>query len=129
MAGYLGIEKESIPSNMIEMGMGVDYLAEIIWHRRRNPLGDQDLISQLVMSEDMSDDLIRDQLLTLLIAGHDTSTAFLAWTLFLLADHPRVYAKVRAEVDRSLTGSELAKSRAAQALTSIMIPEALDYPA
>ena len=39
------------------------------------------------------------------------------------------FSALREAVDRSLAGSELAKSRAAQALTTIMIPEALDYPA
>lgn len=39
------------------------------------------------------------------------------------------FAAMRTAIDRSLTGCELAKSRAARALTSIMIPEALDYPA
>lgn len=38
------------------------------------------------------------------------------------------FAALRDTVDRSLAGAEMAKSRAAQALTTIMIPEALDYP-
>jgi cytochrome P450 len=50
----------------------------------------------------MSDDLIRDQLLTMLIAGHDTSTALLAWTLCLLGQHPDVLQQVQAEVDAVL---------------------------
>ena len=47
----------------------------------------------------MSDDLIRDQLLTMLIAGHDTSTALLSWTLFLLGAHPETMAEARAQVN------------------------------
>ncbi len=39
------------------------------------------------------------------------------------------FAQLRDAVDRSLAGTELARSRAADALTHIMIPEALDYPA
>ena len=39
------------------------------------------------------------------------------------------FSALRNAVDRSLLGSELAKARAAQSLTSLMIPEALDYPA
>jgi alkylation response protein AidB-like acyl-CoA dehydrogenase len=38
------------------------------------------------------------------------------------------FAKFRAKVDTCLTGSRLAKDRAAEALTKVMIPEALDYP-
>ena len=58
-----------------------------------------DLLSTLILAPDMSDDLIRDQLLTMLIAGHDTSTALLAWTFYLLGMHPATLAEVQAEVD------------------------------
>ncbi len=47
----------------------------------------------------MDDDLIRDQLLTMLIAGHDTSTALLAWVFYLLGMHPEAMAQMQAEVD------------------------------
>jgi hypothetical protein len=39
------------------------------------------------------------------------------------------FARLRARLDGCLTGSQLAKDRAAEALTRVMIPEALDYPA
>jgi cytochrome P450 len=48
----------------------------------------------------MTDDLVRDQLLTMLIAGHDTSTALMAWLIFLLGKHPEVMDRARNEVDR-----------------------------
>jgi cytochrome P450 len=54
----------------------------------------------------MDDHLIRDQLLTMLIAGHDTSTALLSWALYLLGKHPAVMEKARAEVD-SVLGDEI----------------------
>ncbi len=54
----------------------------------------------------MTDDLIRDQILTMLIAGHDTSTALLAWVLHLLGVHPDVMARARAEVDAVLGAAE-----------------------
>ena len=38
------------------------------------------------------------------------------------------FSKLRTKMDACLTGSRLAKDRAADALTSVMIPEALDYP-
>lgn len=59
-----------------------------------------DLLGQLVANSDMDDDLIRDQLLTMLIAGHDTSTALLAWVFYLLGMHPEAMAQMRAEVDQ-----------------------------
>jgi cytochrome P450 len=54
----------------------------------------------------MSDGVIRDQLLTMLIAGHDTSTALLAWTLTLLGRYPKAMASVRAEVDAVLGSAD-----------------------
>lgn len=64
-----------------------------------------DLLTQMLRSPAMSDDLIRDQILTMLIAGHDTSTALLAWALHLISEYPEVMAKVRGEVD-SVVGRE-----------------------
>ena len=74
-----------------------DYLFQIIaQHRQTGP--DDDLLGLLVATG-MSDDLIRDQLLTMIIAGHDTSTALLSWALFLLSNHPEEQARAQAEVD------------------------------
>ena len=60
-----------------------------------------DLLDLMIEAE-MDDQLIRDQILTMFIAGHDTSTAMLAWALYFLATEPRVFAKARAEVDEVL---------------------------
>lgn len=76
------------------------YLYETIAARRLALRPEPDLISHLIRDAGMTDELIRDQLLTLLIAGHDTSTAQLSWTLYLLGSHPQVYALAREEVDR-----------------------------
>jgi cytochrome P450 len=83
-----------------------EYLYGIIDDRRRtiengqsstNP-GHQDLLQHLI-DADLSNDVIRDQMLTMLIAGHDTSTALLAWTFALLGQHPEVHKRVIAEMD------------------------------
>ena len=66
-----------------------DYLYGVIRERRAHPNGGEDLLSGLIAGG-MEDALIRDQMLTLLIAGHDTSTALLAWTLYLVGSHPQV---------------------------------------
>jgi cytochrome P450 len=50
----------------------------------------------------LDDGLIRDQVLTMLIAGHDTSTALLTWAWWLMGDHPAVLARARREVDEVL---------------------------
>ncbi|MBW7883226.1 MAG: cytochrome P450 [Caldilineaceae bacterium] len=61
-----------------------------------------DLLGRLLMAPGMDDELIRDQLLTMLIAGHDTSTALLAWVLFLAGVHGDVLAQLQAEADAVL---------------------------
>jgi cytochrome P450 len=71
------------------------YLYALVAARRAAP-GD-DLVSDLV-GAGLDDDAVRDQLLTLLIAGHDTSTALLAWSLHALTQHPAVLARAQAEV-------------------------------
>jgi cytochrome P450 len=66
-----------------------------------------DLLSALVARPELSDDQIRDQLLTMLIAGHDTSTALLAWSLYLLGSHPQAMQAAQNEVDAVLGTSDL----------------------
>jgi cytochrome P450 len=58
----------------------------------------QDLLQHLI-DAGLSDDVIRDQMLTMLIAGHDTSTALLAWTFALLGQHPEIHDRLVKEVD------------------------------
>lgn len=60
--------------------------------------GHQDLLQHLI-NAGLTDDVIRDQMLTMLIAGHDTSTALLAWTFALLGQHPEIQQRVVHEVD------------------------------
>ena len=60
--------------------------------------GKGDLLQHLIDAR-LSDDVIRDQMLTMLIAGHDTSTALLAWTFALLAQHPDINARLVEEID------------------------------
>jgi cytochrome P450 family 135 len=47
----------------------------------------------------IEDGEVRDQLLTLLVAGHETTATALAWTLDLLTRHPNALARLRDEVD------------------------------
>lgn len=66
-----------------------------------------DLLSALVLSDDgerLSDDEIRDQAVTLLLAGHETTANALAFALYLLAHNPDVDARVHAEVTAALPG-------------------------
>jgi cytochrome P450 len=81
----------------------VDALAYDLIRRRRAAPG-EDLVSLLVLATDadgepaLSDVEIRDELMTMFFAGHETSAAALTWALYLLAEHPDVAEAVRAEV-------------------------------
>ncbi len=89
-----------------------------------------DLMSHLVQVPEMSDDLIRDQLLTMLIAGHDTSTALLAWALHLLGKHPNVMAQAQKEVEMVMGQDDADEEKVNQlSLLDNIIKEALRlYP-
>jgi cytochrome P450 len=78
-----------------------DYLYGLIAERRGLSDPPDDLLTHLLQSG-MSDTLARDQMLTLLIAGHDTNTALMSWTLALLGRHSDWLAAVQAEIDNVL---------------------------
>jgi cytochrome P450 len=68
-----------------------------------------DLLSVLLAARDedggtMSDRQVRDEVMTALLAGHETTANALAWTLILLSRHPDARARVEAELDRVLAG-------------------------
>jgi cytochrome P450 len=77
---------------------------EVIAARRREGTqGREDILSMLIDARDesgaaMTDDQLRDEMLTLLVAGHETTATTLAWTLHHLLDNPDWLARVRAEV-------------------------------
>ena len=52
-----------------------------------------------IRDADPSDKQLRDDLMTMLIAGHETTAAVLTWTLFCLMQHPDAAARCVAEVD------------------------------
>ncbi len=66
---------------------------------RREPGHD---VLGLLLASGMTDAEVRDELVTLVIAGHETVAASLTWTLRLLAENPAVVARVHAELDREL---------------------------
>lgn len=75
-----------------------DYLFGIIKERRNRKEGKRDLLQHLI-DAGLSDKVIRDQMLTMLIAGHDTSTALLAWVFALLGQHPEIHRRVMEELE------------------------------
>jgi cytochrome P450 len=87
-----------------------------IAHRRRNGAG-EDILGVLVESTDsegagLTDEQIRDQVLTLLFAGHDTTTSTVAFLFYELARRPEWAERIAAEIgrvapDREPTAAEL----------------------
>jgi cytochrome P450 len=72
--------------------------------RRADGSERRDLLGRLLAAHDdeaggMSDKQLRDEIITLFVAGHETTATTLAWALDLLARHPEVYRRVRAQVD------------------------------
>jgi cytochrome P450 len=54
--------------------------------------------------QSMTDRQLRDEVVTLFLAGHETTAVSLCWTLTLLAQHPDVEARLRRELDQVLAG-------------------------
>lgn len=106
-----------------------DFLLNQIEARRSAGAGGDDMLSGMVFASGLSDALIRDQLLTIMIAGHDTSTAHLSWTLWLLSQHPEVLEQVVVEVAQLGGGEPTAAKLTQMSKLEAVIKESLRlYP-
>ena len=80
-------------------------IQDIIRQRRADVRDRGDLLSVLVQARDeadntgMTDKQLRDEVMTLFLAGHETTASVLSWTLYLLATHPEVEARLLAELE------------------------------
>ncbi len=85
-------------------------VGEIIARRRADPGDFDDLLTMLLGARDeetgegMNDRQLRDEMMTILLAGHETTANALSWTFFLLSQHPEAAARLYAEVDDVLAG-------------------------
>jgi cytochrome P450 len=86
----------------------------IIDERRRGDTDRGDLLSMLLLAEDeeergsqMSNEQVRDEALTIFLAGHETTANALSWTWYLLAQHPEIESKLYQEIDAVLDGGRL----------------------
>jgi len=71
--------------------------------------GAKDLLTLLLSARDddgnsMSDQQLRDEVITLLLAGHETTALNLSWAWYLLAQYPEVEEKLHAKLDAVLAG-------------------------
>jgi cytochrome P450 len=80
----------------------------IIEERRRGDIDRNDLLSMLLLAQDeddgrkMTDQQVRDEAMTLFIAGHETTANALSWTFYLLSRNPAAEAALHAELDAVL---------------------------
>jgi cytochrome P450 len=83
---------------------GLDRIIDAeIADRRANPTGDPlDVLGVLVAEATLTDAEIRDQVVTLIGAGYDTTSATLAWMLWCSTLTPGLWARLRAEADEVL---------------------------
>src|SRR6266566_1031812 len=83
---------------------------DIITARRQQHTDSGDLLSMLLSARDeetgegMSDKQVRDEVMTLLFAGHETTSNLLTWTWYVLSQHPEVERRLHEELDAVLTG-------------------------
>lgn len=83
---------------------------QIIAERRRDGRDYGDLLSMLLAVRDeetgegMDDEQLRDEVLTLILAGHETTATALSWTWYLLSQNPETERKLHAELDVRLGG-------------------------
>jgi cytochrome P450 len=108
----------------------------IIGERRQSGRDEPDLLSMFLSARDeetgerMTDRHLRDEVMTMLLAGHETTSLALSWTYYLLWQHPDVERRVAEEAERVL-GSRRAGFADAERLvyTRMVLDEALRlYP-
>lgn len=79
----------------------------IIEERRRSTEDRGDLLSMLLMDQDgetMSNQQVRDEAITLFLAGHETTAIALSWAWYEIAKNPEIEAKLHAELNAQLGG-------------------------
>jgi len=87
-----------------------EIIYRIIRERRAIGRDEGDLLSMLLAAQDedghqMTDKQLRDEVITLFLAGQETTALTLSWTWYLLAQNPDVEKKFHAEIDQVLNGN------------------------
>ncbi len=87
-----------------------EVIYSIIDERRKSGEDKGDLLSMLLLAQDeedgrgMTDEQVRDEALTLFLAGHETTANAMTWTFYLLSQNPEKAAKLHEELDQILNG-------------------------
>ena len=86
-----------------------EILLEMIEERRRDHSPSNDLLTSLISAaneqgQPMSDQEIRNEVITILVSGHETTAMSLSWAWYLLARHPQAEEQLHYEIDEQLEG-------------------------
>ncbi|MGQ0793597.1 MAG: cytochrome P450 [Deltaproteobacteria bacterium] len=110
---YKTLEKLPIPAiaHSNEAKRRLDAVVYRIIRSRRGGRDTGDLLSMLLAASDadgdnssMTDTQARDEVMTIFLAGHETTASSLSWAWHLIAEHPEVERKLHAEIDSVLGG-------------------------
>ena len=100
--GRIGIADRALA----EIDSGIDRLINV---RSRSPAGGpRDLLARLIAARDeqsgagMTAQEVRDEVITIFTAGHETTAVAMTWTWYLLSQHPAAEAKLHAELEAVL---------------------------
>jgi cytochrome P450 len=103
------------PGNL-KLRRAIRRLDEVVYgmirERRASGVDRGDMLGMLLATRDegdgsgLSDREVRDQAMTIMLAGHETTANALAWTFYLLGRHPQVREKLEREVDTVLAGRD-----------------------
>ncbi len=107
-----------------------EIIQELIYNRKQSPEKFNDLLDMLLDAryedngQPMSDDQVIDEILIMLIAGHETSANALSFTLFLLAEHPKQLQKLK----NGVSGLSIEETVKNEALLSVINETMRLYP-
>lgn len=104
------LQKFPTPSR-IKFNQGVKALNELVYtiieDRQKTGIESHDFLGMLMKAQDedgskMTNEQLRDEVITLLLAGHETTANMLTWAFYLLSQHPEHLQKLEQELDRVL---------------------------
>jgi cytochrome P450 len=78
----------------------------------------RDILDVAVASEAFSDEALTDHMLTILVAGHETSSLAATWACYLLCKHPEIQARLRTEIRSKLPSPSISPSTTQPAVSA-----------
>jgi cytochrome P450 len=104
-------------------------VSSIIRDRRKSTARPDDLLSLLLDAVDvesgkpLTDEQIKDEVITMLVAGHETTSLGLTWVWYMLGHHPEVENRIGNEIDETLAGRKISYEDIANLKYSRMVLE------